>query len=344
MGYTISTLDALVECGCEIHLVYWDTEIRSNYQMPLLKNIHKYPRSKQNLESIKQLIIQTAPDITVVSGWQDPLYVKVVKFLRSNKKLVVAGMDQQWHCTNKQMLAYILGKFRYFSRLFSHVWVSSVFQYEYARKLGFKKGEIIFDLYSADLNLFNKVYRKTSLISSFPENRKRFLYVGRYEPIKGLDTLLDAWRLLGTERKNWELHLIGSGSLRNSLVLEPGIVVKGFLQPNELISEISNAACFILPSKGEPWGVVAQEMAAAGLPLIVSDIVGSSKYFVIHGYNGYVFKNSDAFELSNSMKRLINLSREDLFKMGQASHELAQRITPMSSAKNLLSLIHNGKH
>ncbi len=339
MGYTISTLDALVECGCEIHLVYWDTEIRSNYQMPFLKNIHKYPRSKQNLESIKQLIIQTTPDITVVSGWQDPLYVKVVKFLRTNKKLVVAGMDQQWHYTNKQMLAYILGKFGYFRRLFSHVWVSGVFQYEYARKLGYKKSEIIFDLYSADLRLFNEVYRKTYSISYFPKNRKRFLYVGRYEPIKGLDTLLDAWRLLGTERKNWELHLIGSGSLRNSLVLEPGIVVKDFMQPYELISEISNAGCFIMPSKGEPWGVVAQEMAAAGLPLIVSDIVGSSKYFVINGFNGYVFKNPDPIDLSNCMKRLINLSSLDLFEMGQASHELAQRITPMSSAKNLLSLI-----
>ena len=82
-----------------------------------------------------------------------------------------------------------------------------------------------------------------------------------------MDILLDAWKLIESNRDGWELHFIGNGSLKSKLTQEDGIIVSDFMQPNELVKEIPKTGCFILPSRHEPWGVVIHEFASAGIPL-----------------------------------------------------------------------------
>lgn len=338
MGYTMATMKALIELGAELHVVHWDKNNRTPIKIPEMRELHKYPRSEQSMESLKILVKKISPHVTVVSGWQDPTYFKIARYLRQQNHLVVSGFDDQWHGSPRQFLAAGLGRVGFFYRYFSHAWVAGSYQYEYARRLGFKKKDIVFDLYSADLPLFDIAYQQRLANRNKPYPH-RFLFVGRFEPIKGLETLFAAWRSLIAQRGDWELHLIGAGSLKDLLTREPGVVVKDFMQPAQLIPEILNAGCFVLPSKGEPWGVVVHEMSTAGLPLIVSDAVGASASFVISGFNGYIFRRSDSAHLARAMKRIMEHSNEDLELMGQASYQLSQRIRPMTSAGNLLSVI-----
>lgn len=337
MGYTMATIHALLKTGVEIHVVHWDVKKQTPYRMPGYKNLYKYPRSTQNLDSLKLLAKKIDPEITVVSGWQDKTYLGVSLELRQHGHIVVSGFDDQWHGRLRQYIAATLGCFGFFSRYFSHAWVSGVYQYEYARKLGFKKQEIIYDLYSADLSLFHSAYQLsfTKKSSHYPH---RFLFVGRFELIKGLEILLAAWKELGIWRRDWELHLIGNGSLKEKLTATPGIIINNFMQPDKLINEIPTAGCFILPSYGEPWGVVVHEFAAAGLPLILSDTVGASSKFMINGLNGFRFKNGDSKELLDCMRQIIEMNDEELVKMSMASHMLSSRITPETSAANLLGI------
>jgi len=132
--------------------------------------------------------------------------------------------------------------------------------------------------------------------------------------------------------------LIGNGSLRVFLEEIHGVVVKDFMQPGQLLQEVSNAGCLLLPSIGEPWGVVIHEFAAAGLPLIASDVVGAASTFLISGLNGYSFKANDPIALANRMYQIIRKSDQELHAMAVGSHELSQRITPQTSASNLLSV------
>ena len=237
-----------------------------------------------------------------------------------------------------QFIAYILGKIGFFSLFFSHAWVSGVYQFEYARKLGFKKSQICFNLYSADLNLFNDCFQ-SCIVNKKNLYPRRFLFVGRFEREKGLDVLIEAWNKLGSKKGVWQLHLIGNGSLNSVLSAVPGVTIKPFLQPEQLVKEIALSGCFILPSRFEPWGVVVHELAAAGLPIITSNVVGSSTEFLIEGYNGFEFEVNDSSSLAKVMFEIIRLSDKELIKMGLRSHELAQRITPSTSALNLLSVI-----
>jgi glycosyltransferase involved in cell wall biosynthesis len=192
-------------------------------------------------------------------------------------------------------------------------------------------------LYSADLNLFHQAYQ-----NNFEQKQARyphrFLFVGRLESIKGLDILIESWTLLGDEKLDWELHLIGNGSLKTSLESTKGVMIKDFMQPDQLMEEVADAGCFILPSRGEPWGVVVHEFAAAGLPLILSEVVGSASTFLIPGMNGFSFKANDPQDLARRMTKIISLNDRQLLTMSEYSYRLSQRITPESSAANLLSI------
>jgi glycosyltransferase involved in cell wall biosynthesis len=340
MGYTMATIRMLLERGIEVHVVHWDHKKLTPYQVPEWVNLHLYKRSRMTVEAIHNLIDSLMPAITVVSGWQDKEYMAAAKRQRARGGIVVTGFDDQWHGTLRQKLAAILGKLGYFLRFYSHAWVSGAYQFEYARRLGYGKQQIIHDLYSADLNLFHEAYRNyfEQKRQSYPH---RFLFVGRFEPVKGLDTLLRAWKILGDKKGDWDLHLIGNGSLRTTLESTEGVIVKDFMPPGRLMQEVGQGGCFLLPSCGEPWGVVVHEFAAAGMPLILSDVVGAASTFLISGLNGYSFKPNNAQDLANQMAQITESTDNQLTAMAEHSYCLSQRITPETSAANLLSIIDN---
>lgn len=337
MGYTMATIRELVERGNEIHVVHWDHKKQTPYKAPAIPNVFMYKRSQLSVEQIKVLVKKIAPKVTVVSGWMDSGYMSVARQLRLENHCVVVGFDAQWQGKLKQWVATILGRAGYFSKFYSHAWVTGMYQFEYARRLGFDKNSIVYDLLSADLRLFNQAYidSKINKLNHYPHV---FLFVGRFEPVKGLDILLQAWKQLGAKRCDWELHLIGNGSLKAQLQATAGVKIKDFMQPERLMEEVAGSGCFLLPSRGEPWGVVVHEFAAAGLPLIVSDVVGAASEFLISGFNGYTFKVNDAIDLANRMHQVINMTDQELRAMAISSHTLSQRITPETSASNLLSV------
>jgi glycosyltransferase involved in cell wall biosynthesis len=337
MGYTVATLRSLTALGAEVHVVHWDHRKLTPYRIPLLPDIHTYARSELSAGGMQRLADEIAPAITVVSGWTDRGYLRVSRTLRSRHAPVVVALDGHWRGGARQRVASLLGSAGFLRRYFSHAWVTGAYQFEYARRLGFDKDRIIFDLYSADLTLFLQAFEER-VASRRAEYPRRFLFIGRMEPIKGLDTLREAWRLLGDGRRGWELQLIGNGSLRAGLDVGEDVVVREFLQPGELAREVADAGCFVLPSRSEPWGVVVHECAAAGLPLILSDVVGAGTTFLIPGMNGYRFRADDPRDLASRMASITAATDDELRTMSRHSHRISQRITPESSAANLWSL------
>ena len=120
----------------------------------------------------------------------------------------------------------------------------------------------------------------------------------------------------------------------------PNVTIKDFLQPTDLIKEIEKAGCFILPSIYEPWGVVVHEFSAAGCPLILSNDIGAKSTFLIDGFNGFSFKHKfDNSSMIKAMKKIINKTDKELIEMSKNSHKISRKISPTSSAKNLISVL-----
>jgi glycosyltransferase involved in cell wall biosynthesis len=101
------------------------------------------------------------------------------------------------------------------------------------------------------------------------------LAVGTLEPRKNLPVLLDAFRALRAEGRDLELLLVGRRGWTDSLPvgdLAPHVRLLGAVSDAELSSLYAGAACYVLPSLYEGFGLPLAEAMAAGVPAVASDI------------------------------------------------------------------------
>ena len=73
---------------------------------------------------------------------------------------------------------------------------------------------------------------------------------------------------------------VGTGKLWDSRVIHPLIKHFGFVQPENLKDIIQDTGIYVLPSKYEPWGVSLHEMVSSGMPVLISENIGSKIYFL----------------------------------------------------------------
>ena len=143
MGYTMATVKELVNHGAEVHIVSWTKTKQTTYQAPEIPGVTFYDRESLGEKALLELAFKLNPVVTAVSGWMDRGYLDTAVALRRQNRSVVCILDGQWRGSARQRIAEALGWFRYFDRYYSHVWVAGVWQYEFARRLGFNRNKII---------------------------------------------------------------------------------------------------------------------------------------------------------------------------------------------------------
>jgi glycosyltransferase involved in cell wall biosynthesis len=169
----------------------------------------------------------------------------------------------------------------------------------------------------------------------FTEPDQYFLFVGRLIKEKNVLRLLEAYERYFINTVNqltpWNLMICGNGpeeaAVRGRIdLLEPvirkGILLKGYVKQPEIIDLFADAACFILPSTSEPWGLVINEALACGLPVIVSNRCGSSLDLVKEDFNGWTFDPFTADQLAYLMEKMTFLNEKVRKEMGQNGQDL----------------------
>jgi phosphatidylinositol alpha-mannosyltransferase len=95
----------------------------------------------------------------------------------------------------------------------------------------------------------------------------KVVFLGRDEPRKGLDVLLEAWDTV--EAAHPEAKLVVIGSTRD----DEGPVWLGSVDDGQKARELSSAAIYVAPQTGgESFGVVLIEAMAAGAAVVASDL------------------------------------------------------------------------
>ena len=163
-----------------------------------------------------------------------------------------------------------------------------------------------------------------------------FLTVCRFAPEKNLASLIRAfarYRAQSNPLLAWDLVLCGDGP--GSVEVEDAIERSGcasaihrpgFLQADALTQWYAQAEAFVLPSLSEPWGLVVNEAAASGLPLLVSARAGCAATLVPEpkGTTGGQFDPLDLEEMTTKLAWMAGLPQEDRKAMGQrAAHVVA---------------------
>lgn len=158
-----------------------------------------------------------------------------------------------------------------------------------------------------------------------PETDRMLLFVGRIEPLKGVDTLIRALAHLKKTgvacRHPHYLAVIGGDPNENSndinsemarlqalsreLGLEDLVVFLGKRAQSSLPYYYSAAEVVIMPSHYESFGMVALEAMACGTPVVASQ-VGGLAFLIQDGVTGYVVPGGDPVALSERLALLIS--------------------------------------
>lgn len=332
--YVLASLKAFVErSGVAITLVRWPVNAEAPFDLSFHPGITVHDCRSLTTDALMELATKSAPDLVLASGWVDKGYLKVCRAMRARGIPTVMTFDTAWRGGVKQWASAAMGR-SWIPATFSHAWATGERQAQYARLLGFKKDRIRTGFYAADtapfLAAFPAVMGKRA--ERYPH---RFVCVARYISTKGQQTLCDAFAALCDADKaaDWELHLVGVGELhdavRNSASgKHPRIVHRGFVQASDMPELLANAGVSVLPSLYEPWGVVVQEHACMGLPLLLSDAVGARERFLRVGENGDVHRAGGTKDLERSLRAMIERSDAELLAMGELSVVLGAAWTP----------------
>jgi glycosyltransferase involved in cell wall biosynthesis len=141
------------------------------------------------------------------------------------------------------------------------------------------------------------------------------IFVGRLEPEKGLDVLLQASAQVSARHT---LVLVGTGSLERrlrrlaaALGTEPRVRFAGRVSQDDLPAYLALSDLLVLPSVTtrrvrEAWGLVANEAMNCGLPVIATDAVGAAAGgLVVDGETGLVVPERDSAALASALDRLV---------------------------------------
>lgn len=187
-----------------------------------------------------------------------------------------------------------------------------------------------------------------------PLDRKIALFVGRIEPLKGLDTILQATRLLCAKNpalaEDLTVAIVGGSpwatqldaemarlhAMRTEWGLERVVRFVGARQQSVLPAFYSAADVLLMPSHYESFGMVGLEAMSCGAPVIASDVGGLS-YLVKDGVTGFLIPPRAPQALADRMNLL--LSDELLrWEMGRAARQEARRYSWRRIADCMLAL------
>lgn len=210
------------------------------------------------------------------SGWFVPEYNALSFFISKKKNCVI--------CESSSLESYFSGIKGWLKKKIINRMGVALPSGEPHRKIfesiGFK-GRISV---TGGVGIFNKQPREQ--LEPRP-GEKKYIYVGRLIECKNVRFLIENFNRLGKP-----LTIVGTGDLEKELkaLAKSNITFMGFVENEKLGSVYQQHDIFVLPSKTEPWGLVVEEALYYGLPVVVSDHVGSSFDMVKKYQAGCIFE------------------------------------------------------
>jgi glycogen(starch) synthase len=156
-----------------------------------------------------------------------------------------------------------------------------------------------------------RLFTPPDLLPDVPPWNGRLLYVGRYDPRKGIETAIRAMALLD-DATTLEIQGTGDPAERDRMAAvarDLGVdhrVTFGAVNRAELVERYRCADAFVFPSEWEePFGLVPLEAMACGTPVIATGVGGSGEFLLDPG-NCVRFTAGDPQSLADAVRRLAD--------------------------------------
>lgn len=148
------------------------------------------------------------------------------------------------------------------------------------------------------------------------EDNDRFIFIGRLEEEKGPQDALAA-----AERAGLLIDIIGDGPLRAELEARyPQAQFHGWRSRDEIGALIQKARAIVIPSRlPEPFGLVAAEAAASGVPVILTDMAFLADEVVSKGM-GLACRTQDPDDFAAALRHVAALPHPDMQVMSENAY------------------------
>ncbi|WP_428328404.1 glycosyltransferase family 4 protein [Mucilaginibacter sp.] len=298
-------------------VVSWDIPLLEAYPYEWANNIAENPdtRSFKGIitPGLASQIEKWQPDALLIFGWAYKSHLKLIRYF--SKKIPVYFRGDSTILRDTGLLKGLL-KSAFLNWIYSHVdhaFYVGQNNKNYFLKYGLKQNQLSFAPHAIDNARFSESRKEEAaeLRSSLKlkEDDILILFAGKFEPIKNVDLLLQAF--INLNRQNVHLLLVGNGvnenELRNHAVqstLAENIHFLDFKNQSYMPVLYQAADLFCLPSKSETWGLSINEAMACGKAILASDKVGCAIDLIQKDKNGAIFIEGDVNSLTECLKHL----------------------------------------
>lgn len=195
-----------------------------------------------------------------------------------------------------------------------HAAVSQVRAADRVVAVGRQPGAEISDLFGLDpgkvVTVHNGVPAVTARCRRSPGSPPHIVFLGRFEPAKGIRDLIAALASESVGNLDWRATLAGTGNVSRvrkaiaSAGLSRRVALPGWVSSADARHLLAGADIYVQPSHREGLSIALLEAMAAGCGIVATD-VGATREAVENAAHGLVVKPGAPDELAGALSRLI---------------------------------------
>lgn len=298
--------------------------------------------------SVQDCLSVLNPSIVVVAGWATPESFAAIAWARRHRRRLILLSDSQradaarsvWR---ERIKARVVG-------LCDAALVAGPSHRDYITQLGIRRENTFIGYDVVDNAHFASGAGAARM--NGPAVRRalgmpdRYLLASaRFIPKKNLPRLIEAYgQALKARAEAPDLVILGNGPERDAVEaaiekegLSGRVHLPGFRDYGDLPALYGLSEGFVHVSTSEQWGLVINEAAASGVPVVASSACGATSCLVEDGATGFVVDANSSHSISNAMVRLMDLDGSRRAEMGRAGQERVARWGPDRFTDGLLS-------
>lgn len=304
-----SDLPFFYELTPKINYVNFDINFDELDTMPLFKKMRVYHK-KQNIykNRLTSYLMVVRPNITVSAVRREINFINDIP--DGSHKIGEIHFEKQFY--------------RHFDKsylpCFVNKWITEKWQGALIKQLARLDKFVIlteedarnWDMLSNKIVIPNPLTRFPDVHSS--HNSKTVISVGRYDPVKGFDMLIDAWAIVSNSHPDWRLKIVGPGDKTpymeqvKRLGHEQSICCTD--ESDRIYDEMADASFYVLSSRSEGFGLVLIEAMAVGLPCVAFSCSAGPRSILSHQRNGLLVEKDNVQKLAEAICYMIEHDTE----------------------------------
>jgi glycosyltransferase involved in cell wall biosynthesis len=171
---------------------------------------------------------------------------------------------------------------------------------------------------------------------------KRVITIGKLDPQKGYDLLIESWALVARKFPDWSLDIFGVGEWEHKLrsrIDELSLTTKVNLcgLTDDVLSNYLNSSIYVMSSRYEGLPMVLIEAMSCGLPIVSFDCEFGPSEIISDGKDGFLIPANDITQLAEKICMLIE-NKSLRMEFGLRAKNSAKRFSKLPIMNQWISL------